>query len=315
MSIKNYVSRFNSYAKSAQEEYGISKIELIVSFAMSYLQCRASILDFFVEEMYLKNRRGRREFATHLGMNDWYRKHNDKEQASWLRDKEEALIKFEKYTKRDWCGYRFHSDKKDYEAFSNKHDRCIVKPLNDSCGRGIHVVETLNPLGGGYTLYDYCHTNNVYPEELIEQHSVMSSLHQNSINTVRIVTVAGKCVASALRMGCGGSVMDNAVSGGLFALVDIETGIVTTMGMNYENLRVVKHPDSGVIIPGFSIPYWKESKKLVEDAAHVVNKLRIIGWDIAITPNGPTLVEANDEPGMPLLQVPARKGIRRQLTE
>jgi hypothetical protein len=36
---------------------------------------------------------------------------------------------------------------------------------------------------------------------------------------------------------------------------------------------------------------------MVEEAALVLPKVRYVGWDAAITPNGPCLIEGNDYPG------------------
>ena len=52
------------------------------------------------------------------------------------------------------------------------------------------------------------------------------------------------------------------------------------------------------------IPYWKESLETCLKAAKMVDGLGYVGWDIAVTPNGPVLIEGNHFPGHDILQMP-----------
>lgn len=79
-------------------------------------------------------------------------------------------------------------------------------------------------------------------EELVVQHPAMAELYPTSVNTVRILTIYGKIVDATLRMGNGGSFLDNASSGGIFAPVDIETGRITAEGIDYLGKANLKHP-------------------------------------------------------------------------
>jgi hypothetical protein len=64
------------------------------------------------------------------------------------------------------------------------------------------------------------------------------------------------------------------------------------------------HPETGKTIQGFKIPYWEEMIELVEKASKVVSEVGYIGWDVAITPNGPILIEGNTSPGYKYYQIP-----------
>ena len=57
-------------------------------------------------------------------------------------------------------------------------------------------------------------------------------------------------------------------------------------------------------IQGFAIPYWEEAKAMCLEASQVVPQMRYVGWDVAITPNGPVFVEGNNLPGYDILQMP-----------
>ena len=53
---------------------------------------------------------------------------------------------------------------------------------------------------------------------------------------------------------------------------------------------------------------------MIQDAAQQLPDLRFIGWDIAITPEGPELVEGNTRPGPALLEyIGKKKGFYKEI--
>ena len=58
--------------------------------------------------------------------------------------------------------------------------------------------------------------------------------------------------------------------------------------------RNEKHPITGDIFEGYQLPYWKEVIELVKTSHKAIIGLQSIGWDVAITPSGPVLIEGND---------------------
>jgi hypothetical protein len=62
------------------------------------------------------------------------------------------------------------------------------------------------------------------------------------------------------------------------------------------------HPKTGVTIRGFEIPLYKEAVDLCLEAALVEPRVGYVGWDVAITPDGPALVEGNLIPGYDMPQ-------------
>jgi hypothetical protein len=53
------------------------------------------------------------------------------------------------------------------------------------------------------------------------------------------------------------------------------------------------HPKTGVPFNKFRLPFWSEVCSLVKETAIKLLPVRTIGWDVAITPNGPVILEAN----------------------
>lgn len=57
-------------------------------------------------------------------------------------------------------------------------------------------------------------------------------------------------------------------------------------------------------IMGLKIPYWDEVVLMLSKAAKLVPEVKYVGWDIAITKDGPCLIEGNTSPGYKYYQIP-----------
>lgn len=53
------------------------------------------------------------------------------------------------------------------------------------------------------------------------------------------------------------------------------------------------HCDTGTVFGDITIPYWKQVKEMVIDAASYIPELAYIGWDVAIGPERPFIIEGN----------------------
>lgn len=70
------------------------------------------------------------------------------------------------------------------------------------------------------------------------------------------------------------------------------------------NRKQIKHPASGIIMPGLKIPNWEEVIKTVTKAAMKMERIGYIGWDVAVTENGCELIEENiNYPGTNIIQM------------
>jgi hypothetical protein len=85
------------------------------------------------------------------------------------------------------------------------------------------------------------------------------------------------------------------------AVVDLETGRLGLMtGDTPECLSqwYERHPVTGVDVVGRQVPFWNEMATLAERAHQVCRDRVLVGWDIAMTPEGPVLLEGNTYPDM-----------------
>jgi len=88
--------------------------------------------------------------------------------------------------------------------------------------------------------------------------------------------------------------VDNLSQGSIAYPVAVDTGILKAGGKYSSPDRFTHHPATGSKIAGVKLPYWKESLDLCK-AAHATAfpSFATLGWDVAITPHGPRLVEMN----------------------
>jgi hypothetical protein len=98
----------------------------------------------------------------------------------------------------------------------------------------------------------------------------------------------------------GNHVSDNFMrgqNGNLMANVALESGVIGPGRMPARNGvgfdAVVLHPVTQLPLSGFQLPCWPEVCELARRAARLFSPLRTIGWDVALTPSGPVLVEGN----------------------
>ncbi len=88
--------------------------------------------------------------------------------------------------------------------------------------------------------------------------------------------------------------VDNLAAGGLGAGVDPTTGRLTRGGVWMGDLRAhVTHPKSGAQIEGAELPGWRPLVTVALAAHRAAGAWWAIGWDVALTEDGPVIIEAN----------------------
>lgn len=135
----------------------------------------------------------------------------------------------------------------------------------------------------------------------LRNHRSLGELTTSALSTVRIVTLRepdgrARAVAAGFRMATGDEPADNFSNGGIVAPVDMTTGrLVHAIRLDAFKMveDVTHHPDTGAAIAGFTLPWWREAVDLAERGLAAAHRLPSIGWDIALTDDGPIAVEAN----------------------
>ncbi len=308
MNPKYYFTRFNTLAN----EWGFSnrkKIGLFCDWLGSFLRWRTTIHEYFMYEFYEKNAYARSQYMMGYHINRYYKDNNDAAFAALLDNKEETLMMYAEFVNRDWVGQKYHSTREEYDAFFRKHTRFIVKPLDGMAGHGVRLVEAKD-FADADAFCDFMKKNRMLAEEVVIQNPAMAAMYPHGINTVRVLCQHNKIIAAVLRMGTGGAVIDNAHSGGIFAEMDVDLGMVVTPARTIYSPKFVAHPDTKTPIIGFKVPKWNEIVDFVNRANEKNKdlKMAVIGYDIALSEKGVTLIEANSNPAVDIIQAPSRTG-------
>ncbi|MBR2735607.1 MAG: hypothetical protein IKE05_05395, partial [Clostridia bacterium] len=97
-----------------------------------------------------------------------------------------------------------------------------------------------------------------------------------------------------LRVGCSkDAVVDNFAKEGAIVHVDEKTGKLGKYAFRKHKKITDKHPMSGIKFQNYQLPFWEESIELVKKLHNVFPEFSSIGWDIAITEDGPIVIEGN----------------------
>lgn len=161
-------------------------------------------------------------------------------------------------------------------------------------------------------------TNYIIQERIV-QHSEMNKLCSTSLNTIRFQTILTEdegiiAFGAGVRMGREGSYVDNWAKGGIFVGVDMNTGKLLKNGFIKPPFGTVvtQHPDNGLVFEGFEIPCFQEAVNIAKELHSRLYRIHSIGWDVAITENGPVFIEGNSLWEISLIQA-AHGGLKKQI--
>ena len=188
---------------------------------------------------------------------------------------------------------------KDIDAFAKPSDGMMgqgvfrlqikdAKPYIDGAERSIdELIDTV--LSADYIL-----------QETIVQDARMSKLCSSSVNTIRLQTVMDKNgdvipFGAMIRIGREGSSVDNWAKGGVIVGIN-DDGKLKDVGFLKPKYGTTtkEHPDNHLIFDGYEIPHYQEAVNKAVELHKIMYRSHSIGWDIAITQEGPMFIEGND---------------------
>ncbi|WP_309663560.1 sugar-transfer associated ATP-grasp domain-containing protein [Tabrizicola sp.] len=155
-------------------------------------------------------------------------------------------------------------------------------------------------------------------QDVVEQHADLNRMAGGSaLATLRIVTVVAQAdrpqvLYAAWRLPPPLAMIDDTwQDDSLISLVDTASGRLDTLrrGKGPDTEWLADHPLHREQVVGQTLPFWPAAKALAVAAHGVVPVNGILGWDIAIGPTGPVLIECNENTAHGIFQLAAGRGI------
>jgi alpha-L-glutamate ligase-like protein len=210
-----------------------------------------------------------------------------------------------------------------------KHDNFVIKPNRGAGGRGILVLAGrkgngfIRHNGEAADLHDIRqHVSSVVsglyslggrPDEALLQqrvqlHTAFERISYQGIGDVRVILYKNVPAMAMLRLPTKASNgRANLHQGGIGAGVDLATGRTNRAVMR--NHVALHHPDTGVSLVGFQVPFWPQILEMARRVAAAVD-LGYLGVDIVVDRDlGPQLLEANARPGL-AIQIANGQGLQ-----
>lgn len=236
-----------------------------------------------------------------------------------LRNKRTAYELFKDWYKREQIIVKSADDLETYKDFASRHSVFFAKPFAGGGGIGARWIDVNKYSSVEESFNDLIKDGSFVIEEGVYQCKEMAAFNPDSINTIRMITMRSngkvKVWHVLIRTGRKGSIVDNGETGGLLVLVDPETGKLISDGANKKGQYFPKHPDSNIPFIGFQVPMWKELCDMAIEMMELMPSMSYIGWDFAVTDNGPVVIEANGQTGLCGPQLTRKRGLRKEFEE
>lgn len=143
----------------------------------------------------------------------------------------------------------------------------------------------------------------------VNQHPELARLNPSSLNTIRLNTYSTRPQKNEtneqsvmldfafFRAGRAGLDTDNWATGGVMIEINPETGRLNQgrFSNKHGGSFSTKHPDSKIDFVGLKMPFWAETVAMCLKAAKAFPKVRSVAWDVAVTEEGPLIVEGNTQ--------------------
>jgi hypothetical protein len=312
--------KFIKFSGFVMQSYGVSKAKLMFNIINDCLKYNISLLDYFYFKFYTRPVTEKKTYAGTGYMYEYQMRMNPKSERRLLENKLVFLDKYARFIKHSYASKELFLNDKTVASglLKNPARKLVVKSSDGQCGEGILVLD-IDRMGTEEIVSAIKNTNNDLIEEYIIQHDALMKLSPSGLNTVRFFTQLDEnnqvdILGCRLRITLN-SFVDNLAAGNIAAPIDELTGIVDGTGVYSDITKEdeFQHPVTGITIVGFQVPFWKETLQMVKEAALLYTGNKSIGWDVAITNEGPELLEGNHNWCKLLWQLPVKQGLKNKL--
>jgi hypothetical protein len=285
---QQYYSDMKKAGESVPRSESIASLGAIIS----YLVWGTSFSEYFGYKFWQKTCKEKKLYMTRRHMFRFFDRYNPPEFRNRIGDKSIAPKYYGRFLHREQvekeAGFESFVD------FCNRYNKIFIKKKVGWGGESARAIDASSPESIKRAWEAL--TDEFVAEPLLENCEDIKAVYPESLNTVKATVLQTKngpvIVTAIIRFG-NNTTVDNVHSGGMAAGISIETGRIETPAMDKHFKKYTCHPVTGKQITGLVIPSWNEVKKLAIEASLVTPQLRYTSWDIALTIEGPVMVEGN----------------------
>lgn len=298
--------KLNRVLEKIKEKSGQSKVYTFFDILICAAKYGAGYYDYLMFGFYDMNGRQRDTYLTRVRNKKIMDLMNDPAFSDEFDDKLRFNKTFAAYLGRKTLNGETATEE-ELAEFIRGQEAIFAKINHGDCGRGVEKLY-VKDFDSPAAMLAYIREHGlVVLEHVLPQHEDMARLHPSSVNTMRILTdlVDGQVHIAyiTVKMGRGSGVCDNSGQGGILCRVDPQSGkIISPATDDYFNVYE-KHPDTGIVLQGYQLPMVDRAVAMAKEAALVFPQVGHVGWDMAITPTGPAIIEGNEFPGTDLCQL------------
>lgn len=300
----NYKRYFDNLKKIAKKE-DKSFTKMVFDTGYCVFRYGFCLSDYLNYKLYDKNGKERKKYVSTKTENKFYETVSPSAYKQRYTVKPNFLKDFKEYTKRDFIVPK-EDNYEEFLEFLNNHEVFMSKPYDGLGGADVKKEYTKN-IQDKKEYFNNAIKNRIFLEELVKQHPEMNKLCDKSVNTMRIMTFndhgKSRIIWMGLRVGNGINAIDNLHAKGMAVNIDINTGKLVGNAIDKDLNEYEEHPFTHVKFDGFQIPCFEDSKNMVLKASLESDKILVVGWDVAISEDGPVIIEGNRRPGFDIVQV------------
>ena len=274
--------------------------------------------EFFAYELENKSTVERKKYISDRDCSNYAYKLNDIIDVDIFFDKFKTYQRYKKYYMREAICVEKEADYSAFCEFLKCYPVFVMKNVTLSKGDSVELVNFKECGKSVRQLFDEMLSLGKYiVEEPVIQSAIMQQLNPTSVNTIRCMTFItnkgieiGPCF---LKVGQGGSFVDNGGKGGILIGIDNATGILNTIGYDEFLNGYIKHPDTETSFLGYQLPEWEKMCSLVKEMAEQTPTVRYVGWDMAHTDKGWVVIEGNGSGQMIGPQIIWKRGFKEEI--
>ncbi len=202
------------------------------------------------------------------------------------------------------------------------HENIFIKPTRGKCGEGAmmwlrQATDQYQDQQGSVltwaalvTLLEQLSRQRAYlVQPCLRNHPTIAMISPSALSTARIVTGrrpdgAIEVIVATFKMAWQQQITNTY---GLNSPIDLATG---QLGRAYSYSPIcpgyAAHPETGAQIAGCRLPDWQAAVALAQTVHQHFPNYIFLGWDIALTPQGPVVLEGNSGWDLETVQKPQR---------